>query len=50
MTEAEKNLEATLEALRGLQAAPSTQKAVQVLQDWDDRRDPHYNASEERVR
>lgn len=50
MTDAEKNLERTLEALRGLQAAPSNAKAVQVLQDWEDRQDPHYNASEERSR
>lgn len=46
---AEERLEATLEALRGLQAAPSPQNAVQVLQDWDDRQeDGYFNASERR--
>lgn len=50
MADVEARVNAFLEGLRALQAAPSTHKAVQVLQDREDRRDPHYNASEERTR
>lgn len=50
MAEIDERVDAFLEGLRALQADPSTAKAVQVAQDWEDRQNPYYNASEERAR